>query len=369
MSITHRIVNVEVPPRAYPVVIGAGVLAELGPRLAACVKARRTLVVSDTNVAPFYGPGVLEGLAAAGFEASLLTLPAGEATKSLTNAERIYTELAACKIDRACPVVSLGGGVIGDLTGFAAATWMRGIPFVQCSTTLEADVDASVGGKTAVNHASGKNMIGAFYQPLMVLIDTGCLGTLSRRDYLAGLAESVKHAVILDADFFSWHEAHADEVAAGRPELMPELIERNVRIKAKVVADDERETTGLRALLNYGHTVGHAIELLMARAGEPWRHGEAVAAGSVAAAEISVAAGLLGRSDAERIVSLLSKLGLPTTAPLAGQRQAIHELMSLDKKVAAGKLRFALPEGIGRAALHDDVRPEWVEQGLDRVLR
>ena len=175
--------------------------------------------------------------------------------------------------------------------------------------------------------------------------------------------------MILDADFFAWHQAHAAEVAAGRPELMPELVERNVRIKAQVVAADERETTGLRALLNFGHTVGHAIETLMARSGEPWRHGEAVAAGSVAAAEISVAAGLLGRAEAERIIDLLGKLGLPTTAPLAAQRKDIHELMSLDKKVAAGKLRFALPEGIGHAALHDDVRPEWIEQGLDRVLR
>jgi len=212
----------------------------------------------------------------------------GEPSKSLQMLARLYDELANAKVDRASPVIALGGGVVGDLTGFAAATWLRGVPFVQVPTSLEADVDSSVGGKTGVNHASGKNMIGAFYQPLFVLIDTATLSTLSRRDFVAGLAESVKHAVIRDAAFFDWHESNCDAILAHDADALGRLIERNVQIKAQIVSLDERETTGMRALLNFGHTVGHAIETVMARRGEPWRHGEAVAAGMVAACEVSV---------------------------------------------------------------------------------
>ncbi len=365
----RRIVRVETPPKPYPVLIGPGLLEELGPRLREEVRAPRTLVVTDANVGPLYGERALASLGAAGFDCSMVTLPAGDATKSLDSAARLYDALAEARIDRASPVVSLGGGVVGDLAGFVAATWLRGVPFVQCSTTVEADVDAAVGGKTAVNHASGKNMIGAFYQPRFVLIDTDTLSTLSARDYLAGLAESIKHAVIRDAAFFEWHEARIADLRARRLDCMPELIERNVRIKAEIVAMDERETTGLRALLNFGHTVGHAIESAMARGGDPWRHGEAVAAGMVAACEISVAAGRLSRVEAERIAALVEAAGLPVTAPLSHARSRILALMNADKKVAAGRLRFVLADRIGQATLCGEVRPEWIEAGLDRVLR
>jgi 3-dehydroquinate synthase len=276
--------------------------------------------------------------------------------------------MADAKIDRTSPVIALGGGVIGDLTGFVASTWMRGVPFVQCPTTIEADVDASVGGKTAINHPSGKNMIGAFYQPKFVLIDTSTLSTLSDRDFRAGLAESVKHAVIRDASFFDWHVEHVDTVLSYQPEALGALIERNVRIKADIVAQDERETTGIRALLNFGHTIGHAIESTMAKQGEPWRHGEAVAAGMVAACEMSVVADLMTRSDADRVTSLLERMGLPVSAPLADQRASILGLMQLDKKVAQGKVRFVLADGIGSARLHDQVPAEWIEAGLQKVL-
>lgn len=364
----ERLVQVDVQPRSYPVFIGAEVLDLLGPRLAERVKGRRAMVVTDENVGPLYGRRAMNSLRQAGFEAALFTVPAGDSTKSLDWASRIYDALGDARMDRTSPLIALGGGVVGDLTGFIAATWVRGVPFVQCATTLEADVDASVGGKTAVNHASGKNMIGAFYQPLFVLIDTATLETLSERDFRAGLAESVKHAVIRDADFFAWHEKNANNVLAYDAEALGALVEHNVRIKALIVSQDEHETTGLRALLNFGHTVGHAIESLMARQGDPWRHGEAVAAGMVAAAEMSVVAGRLDRASAERITSIIKRLGLPVTAPLATQRDKVLSLMQSDKKVAAGRLRFVLADRIGWATLYDDIEPHWIEAGLERVL-
>jgi 3-dehydroquinate synthase len=363
-----RIVNVEVQPRPYPVVIGSEVLAQVGPRLADCVKGRRAVVITDTNVGPLYGDAAIASLRGAGFDATLLTMPAGEQTKSLVSCAKIYDALAAAKIDRTSPLVSLGGGVMGDLTGFVAATWLRGVPFAQCSTTVEADVDASVGGKTAVNHSSGKNMIGAFYQPQFVLIDTNTLATLSKRDYIAGWAESVKHAVIRDPAFFDLHEQNVEAIASRDPTIIARLLERNVRIKAEIVAADEREITGERALLNFGHTVGHAIESLMSHTDTPWRHGEAVAVGMVAACEMSVAANRLPRADAERIIALIQRMNMPANVSLTAARDDILRLMNADKKVAAGKLRFVLADRIGHASLYDDIQPAWVAAGLDRVL-
>lgn len=364
----ERIVKVKVQPRSYPVVIRPGGLDTLGTLLAEHVTAHRAFVITDSNVGPLYADKALTSIREAGFEPSLYTVEAGEGAKSLEVAAQIYDALAAAKIDRACPAVSLGGGVVGDLTGFIASTWMRGVPFVQCSTTVEANVDASVGGKTAVNHSAGKNLIGAFYQPRFVLIDPNVLVTLSARDFRAGLAESVKHAVIRDADFFDWHETYAESMRACQLDHLPELFERNVQIKAKIVAEDEREVTGIRALLNFGHTIGHAIESAMARRGDAWRHGEAVATGMVAAAEMSVTAGRLDRSAAERIVAVLEKMGLPTQAPLADARAEIHTLMQTDKKVSAGQLRFVLCDGLGKAGLYGQIKPAWIETALDRVL-
>jgi 3-dehydroquinate synthase len=350
------------------VIIGPSALDSLGPCLAESCKARRTAVVTDDHVGPLYGEQVLASLRAAGFEPALIQVEAGESSKSLARLETLYDAFADARIDRGCPVVALGGGVVSDLAGFAAATWMRGVPLATCSTTLESDVDASVGGKTAVNHRSGKNMIGAFYQPRFVIIDTLTLRTLQERDYRAGLAESIKHAVIADAEFFDWHEAKRDEVLAFRSGILGELIERNVRIKADVVARDERETTGMRALLNFGHTIGHAVEAAMGRRGEPWRHGECVAVGMAAAAEMSAVAGRLERAAAERIVSLLKAYGLPVHAPLLAHREELLKLMSADKKVDLGRIRFVLADRLGHATLYDDIRPDWIDAGLDRVL-
>ncbi|HSA25051.1 MAG TPA: 3-dehydroquinate synthase [Phycisphaerae bacterium] len=363
-----RTVWVEVQPRRYPVIIHPGGLASLGAILAEHLKAPRAFLITDRNVGLLYADQAAAALREAGFEPTVFAVEPGESSKSLQTAGRIYDALAAAKIDRACPAVSLGGGVVGDLTGFVAATWLRGIPFAQCSTTVEANVDASVGGKTAVNHASGKNMIGAFYQPQFVLIDPDTLRTLSERDYRAGLAESIKHAVVRDADFFDWHERHADEIRTCQVDCLPELFERNVRVKAEIVAQDEREITGLRALLNFGHTVGHAIESAMARRGRPWRHGEAVAAGMVAAAEIAVAAGRLDRAAAERIVELIRRVGLPIAAPLADAHDELWRLIEADKKVSAGRLRFVLADAIGRARLYDDVQHPWIQAGIARAV-
>jgi len=370
MSVLHdkRIVRVEVQPNPYPVIIEPGGLASLGTLLAEHVKAHRAFVVTDSNVGPLYAETALASLREAGFEPTLYTIEVGESSKSLTTATRIYDALAEAKIDRACPAVSLGGGVVGDLTGFIAATWLRGIPFAQCSTTIEANVDASVGGKTAVNHPSGKNLIGTFYQPKFVLMDPQVLKTLSERDFRAGLAESIKHAVIRDGDFFDWHERHAENIRACKLDCIPELLERNIRIKADIVARDERELTGIRSLLNFGHTVGHAIESAMARQGNSWRHGEAVAAGMVAASEMSVVAGKLDRDSAERIIQVIRETGLPISAPLADARDELFTLMQADKKVAAGKLRFVLADAIGQATLYGDIQPAWIAAGLDRVI-
>lgn len=365
----ERIVPVEVHPNPYPVIIAANALNSLGPRLREQLPSKRVMVVTDENVGPLHAEKAMSSLRQAGLKPGLVTVAAGDATKSLEWASRLYDELADARIDRSSPVVAVGGGVVGDLAGFVAATWMRGVPFIQCPTTLEADVDASVGGKTGLNHSSGKNMIGCFYQPKFVLIDTLTLSTLSERDFLAGLTESIKHAVIKDADFFAWHEANAETILSLDMETLGELVERNVRIKASVVAQDEREVSGTRALLNFGHTIGHAIESAMMRQAHPWRHGEAISVGMVAAAEMSVVAGKLERVEAERIVALLEKVGLPTSAPLGKFRDDLLRLMHADKKTHAGRIRFVLADEIGRATLYDNIRTEWIDAGLDRAVR
>lgn len=366
-AVPERVVQVGAASRAYPVYIASHALDQLGERLRGVAKAERVAVITDDNVGPLYAEPVLECLREAKFEAKLLTVPAGEESKSLSRLGQLYDGLAAAKVGRDALIVALGGGVVGDLAGYAAATWQRGIPFVQCPTTLEADVDSSVGGKTGINHSSGKNMIGAFYQPLFVLIDTDTLRTLSGRDFKAGLAESIKHAIIRDPEFFLFHEHFLNLILTHDPEATGQLIERNVQIKASVVAEDERETTGVRALLNFGHTVGHAVEAAMASRGDPWRHGEAVAVGMVAACEMSVVSGRLDRAAADRIVSTIERIGLPTQAPLANARTQLINYMHADKKAAAGKVRFVLAEAIGRAKLFDDIQPAWIEAGLKRV--
>lgn len=334
------------------VVVRPGALHELGPEMAGLARPTKVLLVSDETVAGLFADAALASLRGAGLETDVLVLPPGDGTKSLASADRIYDRLGEMRLARDGALVALGGGMVSDLTGFAAATWMRGVAFAICPTTVEADVDAAIGGKTAVNHRAGKNLIGAFHQPVLVQIDPECLRTLPPRDLVAGLAESIKHAVITDEPFLSWHEKRRERVLAQDPDVLTELVERNVRLKADVVSRDEQERTALRASLNFGHTVGHAIEAARSYA---LRHGECVALGMVAECRIAVAMGLLSATDADRVVRCIEAYGLPVRLDTPLSENELLGFMLRDKKVAGGKVRFTLPDGLGATVLRDDV--------------
>lgn len=326
--------------------------------------SRRMFVVSDEHVAKLYLRAVLDESKAIGFEADSEVIPAGDQSKSLAIMERIYERLARMEMGRDGAILALGGGVVSDVAGFAAATWMRGIRWIACPTSLEAMIDAAIGGKTGINLPQGKNLVGAFHPPAAVVIDPDCLETLDPRDLRAGLAESVKHALINGAEFLAFHEQNIEAVLRLEAEPTSELIWRNVRIKADVVTSDPRETTGRRAVLNLGHTVGHAVEQ---RCGYALRHGECVAIGLVAACRLSNAAGLLETSVTGRVETLLSRIGLPTQLDRSLAPAAILETMRLDKKAAEGRVRFVLLEGIGRTVLRDDIDVTQVRDVLDSM--
>ncbi len=319
------------------------------------------MVVTDEHVGPLYADAVGRSLAAAGFNVERHVIRPGDQSKALVTASQLYDRLAAGRYGRDSTLLALGGGVVSDLTGFVAATWMRGTGFAVCPTSLEGAIDASIGGKTAVNHPAGKNLIGVFYQPRVVVIDPHCLGTLPRRDLVAGLAESVKHAVIRDPDFLEWHRRQREAILQLEPQTLETLIERNVRIKADVVAPDERERTGLRAILNFGHTVGHAIE-----AGSDYerRHGECVALGMVVACRLSVRMGLLDADDEQTVVAALAELGLPTALGSAGDTRRLMDYVARDKKATGRRVRYVLLEGLGRPVMRDDVPDEAVVEVL-----
>lgn len=363
------IVDVALPGRGYSVEIGSGLTGRLGARLRDSCHARQALLVTDSTVGPLYAERVAASLSSAGFSVAVHTVPAGDASKSLEQAAGIYDRLAETHHGRFDPVVALGGGVVGDLTGFAAATWMRGVPWVQCPTTLEADIDASVGGKTAVNHPSGKNLVGAFHQPLLVCIDVDCLESLGDRDYRAGLAESVKHAVISDEAFLRWHEDNAAAIVNREPAVLRELIRRNCAIKAAVVVEDEREmATGERvgrAALNFGHTIGHAIE---AASGYALRHGEAVALGMVAALDLSVSQCGFSEAGRRRVESLLADLGLPVRSPMPFAADDLIRRMGGDKKVRHQILRLAVPSRFGDMRWLESPGEEGLMRAIQRVI-
>jgi len=343
--------TVELGERSYPIHIGDGALRGLGAFVAARLEARRCLLVSDTRVAPLYGDAATASLEAAGFTVTHHTIPEGEPSKSIDPFMAIQDALVAMAADRATPVIALGGGVVGDLTGFAASCYMRGVPFVQVPTTLLAQVDSSVGGKTAINHPQAKNTIGCFYQPQLVVADTATLATLERRQLLAGFAEVVKYGVIWDAELFAQLERDLDAILALDPDALAPVIHRCCAIKAEVVSRDEREG-GLRAILNFGHTLGHAVEAL-AGYGEIL-HGEAVAMGMVAAARLGETLGRTEPGTATRIEQLLARAGLPTAFPAL---PADHLLATLthDKKATAGIPRFVLARKLGEVEIVDQV--------------
>lgn len=348
-----RTITVELGDRSYPIVIGSQLLGggfDLSPYLA----GQDCLVVSNETVAPLY----MDKLAGClpGRRAEQLSLPDGEAYKTVETLRLVLDKLVAAGANRDTTVIALGGGVVGDITGFAAACYMRGVSFIQVPTTLLAQVDSSVGGKTGVNHPQGKNLIGAFHQPGLVLIDTDTLGTLPDRELKAGLAEVIKYGIIADVDFFAWLENNMGALLSRDRDALQYAIGRSCEIKAEVVADDERES-GRRAILNFGHTFGHAIEHCQGY-GE-WLHGEAVAAGMVMATEL----GDIDASDAARIRDLIAAAQLPTAPPAAGSG-ALREAMGLDKKVQQKQLRFVVLRRLGEAF----VTPDYDESELTRIL-
>jgi 3-dehydroquinate synthase len=342
------VITLEVPlgGRSYPIHIGAGLLARAG-ELIAHADLRRAVIVTNATVAAHHLAPLRDALAARGVQVDVVLVPDGEAHKSWPTLQDVVTRLLELRVERGTTLFALGGGVVGDLAGFAAAICQRGIPFVQVPTTLLAQVDSSVGGKTGINHPLGKNLIGAFWQPRAVLIDIDCLRTLPSRELAAGLAEVVKYGAIRDASFFAYLEDNAARLTAGDPQALAHAIRESCRIKAQIVGADERES-GQRALLNFGHTFGHAIEA--AQGYGAWLHGEAVAAGMVIAARLSTRVCGLPDRDAARVARLVAACGLPVEAPAIALPRWL-ELMGRDKKVEGGAIRFVLLEALGRATL------------------
>ncbi len=349
--------SIDLGDRSYPIHIGAGLLAQPA-LLEAALPHGPLLVVTNTTVAPLYLPRLRAAFGAR--RLAECVLPDGERYKTLATLAQVYDSLAAARVNRDGAVLALGGGVVGDIAGFAAATWQRGVAIAQLPTTLLAQVDSSVGGKTAVNHPAGKNLIGAFHQPGAVVADLDTLDTLPDRELRAGLAEVIKYGLIGDVEFLGWLEAAMPKLLARDREALAFAIERSCRNKARLVALDERES-GPRALLNLGHTFGHAIEAA-AGYGE-WLHGEAVALGTVMAAETSARLGWLGAADVARVRRVLASAGLPVAAPRIGVARA-HELMALDKKVQGGRVRLVLLKSLGEAVVTGDYDPAALEAVL-----
>jgi 3-dehydroquinate synthase len=353
-------VRVELGARAYPIHIGAGAL-EAAALYRPHLGAGRVAVVTDRVVAPLYLERVRAALARAGAAAPIEVLVEdGERAKSWATLERVFDALLGARLGRDGIVVALGGGVIGDLAGFAAAVYQRGIAYLQVPTTLLAQVDSSVGGKTAVNHARGKNMLGAFHQPRAVIADVAALATLPGRQLRAGIAEVIKHGFALDAALVDWLEGNVERLLACDAGALTHAVRRSCELKAGVVAADEREG-GARALLNFGHTFGHAIEA--ATGYGTWQHGEAVAAGMVMAAELSVLAGGLAAADAARLRALVRRAGLPVAGPALAPERYL-ELMAGDKKAAGGRTRYVLLQAVGRAMLREDVEENLVRAAI-----
>jgi 3-dehydroquinate synthase len=353
--------RVELGDRSYDIAIGSGTLGGVGKAVGKLKPGPTVALVTNPTVHGLYGVEVEASLKAAGLSTVTIAVPDGEEYKSLLWAENILTELLKARLDRGSVLVALGGGVVGDIAGFAASLYMRGIRFVQVPTTLLAQVDSSVGGKTGVNHPLGKNMIGTFWQPSLVWVDVDTLKTLPGKELLAGLSEVIKYGVIWDEEFFTYLESAREKILALDPEMLAHIVRRSCEIKAEVVARDEREA-GLRSVLNYGHTIGHAIEAVTGY--KKYLHGEAVAIGMSLEARLSHSLGLLGEADTVRIKGVIESYGLPSEFPAGLDVGGTLEAMALDKKALAGKLRFTLPEKVGATKLLVEVERENVARVL-----
>ncbi|WP_017317005.1 3-dehydroquinate synthase [Mastigocladopsis repens] len=357
------IINVNLPQQSYEIANAPGGIDQLGEMMSNLKLGKKVLLVSNPTVFKQYGERAVASLEAAGFKVTNCTLPPGERYKTLSSVQKIYDTALENRIERSSTMVALGGGVIGDMTGFAAATWLRGINFVQVPTSLLAMVDAAIGGKTGVNHPQGKNLIGAFHQPRLVLIDQQVLKTLPMREFRAGMAEVIKYGVIWDAQLFAEMEQskRLDQLRYVKAELIESILQRSCQAKADVVGKDEKEA-GLRAILNYGHTIGHAVESLTGY--RVVNHGEAVAIGMVAAGQIAVKLGMWQKEETERQDALIQKAGLPTQLPSGVDIEAIIEALQVDKKVQAGKVMFILPTQIGVVTITDQVPSDTIRQVL-----
>jgi 3-dehydroquinate synthase len=354
-------IRVRVGRSAYDLIVGAGLLNETGSRIRSIQRTRRCAIISDSNVAPLFGDRVKQGLESAKFQPTLITNPAGEKSKTLEQAGAICDQMIAAGLDRQSFVIGLGGGMIGDISGFVAAIYHRGIPHVQIPTTLLAMVDSSIGGKTGVNTADGKNLIGAFHHPSLVIDDVEVLKTLPPREFNQGFAEIIKHAIVADAEMFGGLK----NTRANDPLALQSLIRRNIEIKSKIVAKDERDQIGERAILNFGHTVGHAIE----RAGDyrKFLHGEAVSLGIVATCGISVKKAGLPQVQRDEIIDRLRQFNLPTQLPEGFPSEKIIETLKFDKKFEGGKVRFVVTPRIGIAHLTNDVTLDDIREAVDEL--
>ena len=352
--------TVNLGDRSYPIHLGVRLLERAGELLRQAGLRGKVAVVTNPTVAQLYLDSLDEALRQAGFEVAPILVPDGEEHKNLKSLAAIYDRLIAERLERKACIVALGGGVIGDLAGFAAATYLRGVPYVQVPTTLLAQVDSSVGGKTAVNHDDGKNLIGAFYQPKLVLIDIAVLRSLPRRELIAGLAEVIKYGIIEDAALFSMLEHSIDKIIGLNQEMLTRIIAASCSIKARVVEADEREDD-YRAVLNFGHTIGHALEA--ATGYRKFLHGEAVGVGMVKAAALSVNQRFCDAASLKRVMALIQKAGLPVEIPPEVAPQSLIQAMEIDKKVAGGKIKFIMCEGIGKTRFHW-LAPDEILRGL-----
>lgn len=353
-------VRVELGERSYEIIIGEGLLASSGERLKP-FGFSRAAIVSNPTVFNLYGESVLLPVRKTGLSCDTILIPDGETYKDFSQCYNILSDLLKNRHDRKSCLMALGGGVIGDITGFAASLYMRGIDFVQIPTTLLAQVDSSVGGKTGVNHPSGKNMIGSFYQPKLVLIDTATLKTLPPRELLCGIAEALKYGVIKDAELFEFMEKRCADLLSLKEDAIAHIVKRSCEIKANVVSEDERES-GVRAILNYGHTIGHAIETETSYS--KYLHGEAVAIGMCSAARLAVELGLMKHEDAARIKRVVEAYGLPSAIPSGMNIDALIGHMKLDKKAVSGNIKFVLPEKIGCVKIVKDLSEDSIKKAL-----
>ncbi len=356
-------VTVNLGDRSYDIVVTSDDLAGIGPFARQRCQSDASMIILDETVS-VHAEVVRDALAAAGFQTHWTAMPPGEATKSLSAASHLYDVFAKEQVDRQTLVVAVGGGVIGDLAGFVAATYARGLPLLMAPTTLLAMVDSSVGGKVGINHPKAKNLIGAFHQPIGVWIDTATLRTLPDREYGSGLAEVVKYGVTLDAELFEYLEKHANKILARAPEVVRQVVARCCRLKADIVEQDERETTGRRMVLNYGHTFAHAFETVAGYG--TWLHGEAVAAGMICASRLAEQRGLIEAELTARQQQLLERFGLPTR-PERWPTSELLAVMQNDKKAVAGKLRFVLPRRLGDVGIFDNIPEAEVERTLKEI--